>query len=85
MGRWTVPGFPGRVGADMRARYVSFRCAALTFRGAPLPPAYGFPVKLRVPTKLGFKHPKHIVAIEVTNVYPGGFWEDYGYNWFSGS
>ena len=45
----------------------------------------GFPVKLRVPTKLGFKNPKHIVAIEVTNVYPGGFWGDYGYNWFSGS
>ena len=57
---------------------------ALTFRGEPLPPKYGFPVKLRVPTKLGFKNPKHIVAIEVTNVYPGGFWEDYGYNWFSG-
>ena len=58
---------------------------ALTFRGAPLPPAYGYPVKLRVPTKLGFKNPKHIVSIEVTNVFPGGFWEDYGYNWFSGS
>ena len=58
---------------------------AMTFRDAPLPPAYGFPVKLRVPTKLGFKNPKHIVSIEVTNVYPGCFWEDYGYNWFSGS
>ena len=57
---------------------------ALTFRGAPLPPRYGFPLKLRVPTKLGFKNPKHIVAIEVTNTFPGGFWEDYGYNWFSG-
>jgi hypothetical protein len=41
--------------------------------------------KAHVPTKLGFKNPTHIVAIEVTNVYPGGFWEDYGYNWFSGS
>jgi DMSO/TMAO reductase YedYZ molybdopterin-dependent catalytic subunit len=57
---------------------------AMSYRGAPLPPKYGFPIKLRVPTKLGFKNPKHIVAIEVTNVYPGGFWEDYGYNWFSG-
>ena len=57
---------------------------ALTFRGAPLPPQYGFPVKLRVPTKLGFKNPKHIVSIEVTNRFPGGFWEDFGYNWFSG-
>jgi DMSO/TMAO reductase YedYZ molybdopterin-dependent catalytic subunit len=58
---------------------------AVTFRDAPLPAAFGYPVKLRVPTKLGFKNPKHITAIEVTNTYPGGFWEDYGYNWFSGS
>jgi DMSO/TMAO reductase YedYZ molybdopterin-dependent catalytic subunit len=106
IGKWGgVPfrDFLARIGADMRARYVSLRCAddyrssidmatalhsqtllALTFRDAPLPAAYGYPVKLRVPTKLGFKNPKHIVAIEVTNVYPGGFWEDYGYNWFSG-
>lgn len=58
---------------------------ATDFRGAPLPDKYGFPVKLRVPTKLGFKNPKHIAAIFVTNDYPGGWWEDQGYNWFSGS
>lgn len=107
IGKWGgVPmrDFLARIGADTRARYVSFRCAddyrgsidmatamhkqtllALTFHDAPLPAAYGYPVKLRVPTKLGFKNPKHIVAVEVTNTYPGGFWEDYGYNWFSGS
>ena len=51
----------------------------------PLPPEYGFPLKLRVPTKLGFKNPKHIAALFVTNDYPGGYWEDQGYNWFSGS
>ena len=58
----------------------------LTFRfcGQVLPPKYGFPMKLRVPTKLGFKNPKHIVEIYVTNDYPGGYWEDLGYNWFSG-
>jgi DMSO/TMAO reductase YedYZ molybdopterin-dependent catalytic subunit len=50
-----------------------------------LPQKYGFPMKLRVPTKLGFKNPKHIQAIFVTNEYPGGYWEDQGYNWFSGS
>ena len=50
-----------------------------------LPAKYGFPMKLRVPTKLGFKNPKHIRAIFVTNEYPGGYWEDQGYNWFSGS
>ena len=58
---------------------------ALTFRDQVLPRKYGFPMKLRVPTKLGFKNPKHIMAMFVTNDYPGGYWEDQGYNWFSGS
>lgn len=57
----------------------------LTYDGAPLPPKYGFPMKLRMPTKLGYKNPKHIKAIFVTNTYPGGYWEDQGYNWFGGS
>lgn len=42
-------------------------------------------MKLRMPTKLGYKNPKHIVAISVTNDYPGGYWENQGYNWFGGS
>jgi DMSO/TMAO reductase YedYZ molybdopterin-dependent catalytic subunit len=58
----------------------------LTFRfgNEILPTKYGFPMKLRMPTKLGFKNPKHITEIFVTNDNPGGFWENYGYNWFSG-
>ena len=58
---------------------------ALDFIGQPLPVEFGFPLRLRVPTKLGFKSPKHVAAIFVTNDYPGGYWEDQGYNWFSGS
>ncbi|HEY3046102.1 MAG TPA: molybdopterin-dependent oxidoreductase [Polaromonas sp.] len=58
---------------------------ALTWDGQTLPPKYGFPMKLRMPTKLGYKNPKHIQAIFVTNTYPGGYWEDQGYNWFGGS
>jgi DMSO/TMAO reductase YedYZ molybdopterin-dependent catalytic subunit len=50
-----------------------------------LPREYGFPLKLRMPTKLGFKNPKHIMALYVTNENPGGYWEDQGYNWYSGS
>ncbi|MEI7611641.1 MAG: molybdopterin-dependent oxidoreductase [Betaproteobacteria bacterium] len=57
----------------------------LTYDSQPLPPRYGFPMKLRMPTKLGYKNPKHIQAIFVTNTYPGGYWEDQGYNWFGGS
>ncbi len=57
---------------------------ALDTGGEALPPQFGYPLRLRVPTKLGFKNPKHIGAIFVTNSYPGGYWEDQGYNWFSG-
>lgn len=57
----------------------------LTWDGKTLPAEYGFPMKLRMPTKLGYKNPKHIQALFVTNEYPGGYWEDQGYNWFGGS
>ena len=107
IGKWGgVPFhlFLKRIGADLSAKYVGFKCAddyyesidmatalhaqtLLTLRYADrtLPPQYGFPMKLRMPTKLGYKNPKHITAIYVTNAYPGGYWEDQGYNWFGGS
>ncbi len=56
----------------------------LTFGDEELPAEYGFPMKLRIPTKLGFKNPKHIMTLFVSNTFPGGYWEDQGYNWFSG-
>ena len=49
-----------------------------------LPDPFGYPLRLRMATKLGFKNPKWITAIEVTDIYPGGYWEDRGFNWFSG-
>jgi DMSO/TMAO reductase YedYZ molybdopterin-dependent catalytic subunit len=58
---------------------------ALDFLGKPLTPPFGFPLRLRIPTKLGFKNPKSVVALGVTNVFPGGYWVAQGYNWFSGS
>ncbi|MBV8745253.1 MAG: molybdopterin-dependent oxidoreductase [Xanthobacteraceae bacterium] len=57
---------------------------ALKFDNAILPRAYGFPVKIRIPTKLGFKNPKYVTAMWVQNNDAGGYWEDQGYNWFSG-
>lgn len=62
------------------------RQTLLTFKISDqiLAPKYGYPLKLRIPTKLGFKNPKWIIAMYVTNRFPGGFWEDRGYNWFSG-
>ena len=49
-----------------------------------LPRAYGFPIKIRIPTKLGFKNPKYVTAMWVQNNDAGGYWENQGYNWFSG-
>ncbi len=54
------------------------------FDDAILPRSYGFPMKIRMPTKLGFKNPKHVIGMHVTNKDLGGYWEDRGYNWFSG-
>ena len=58
----------------------------MTFRfdGEILPTKYGFPMRIRIPTKLGFKNPKHVIGLAVFNHYTGGYWEDRGYNWFSG-
>jgi DMSO/TMAO reductase YedYZ molybdopterin-dependent catalytic subunit len=49
-----------------------------------LPRAYGYPMKCRMPTKLGFKNPKYVIAMHVTNKNLGGYWENQGYNWHSG-
>ncbi len=70
---------------DMGSALAPQTILALDFRGKPLPSEFGFPLRLRIPTKLGFKNPKWITALFVTNDYPGGYWEDQGYNWFSGS
>jgi DMSO/TMAO reductase YedYZ molybdopterin-dependent catalytic subunit len=56
-----------------------------TYDGETLPAKYGFPMKLRMPTKLGYKNPKHVMEIFVSNTFPGGYWVDQGYNWFGGS
>ena len=57
---------------------------ALDFEQQPLTPEWGAPVRLRIPVKLGFKSAKNLESIAVTNTYPGGFWENQGYDWFSG-
>lgn len=59
---------------------------AFGFAGShSLPEEFGFPLRLRIPIKLGFKNPKHVIAMTVTNEFSGGFWEDlHGYNWFGG-
>jgi DMSO/TMAO reductase YedYZ molybdopterin-dependent catalytic subunit len=106
IGQWSgvnLRHFLERIGADLKAKYVAFRCAdnysgsidmatalhpqtilATKYAREPITDPFGFPLRLRTATKLGFKNPKWITSIEVTNTYPGGYWEDLGFNWHSG-
>ncbi|HEX9448890.1 MAG TPA: molybdopterin-dependent oxidoreductase [Dongiaceae bacterium] len=57
---------------------------ATKYAGETITDPYGFPLRLRTAVKLGYKNPKWVRAIEVTNTYVEGFWEKQGFNWFSG-
>ena len=54
--------------------------------GLPLPREHGAPLRLIMPTKLGYKQAKYIVGLKVSNVLPArlGYWEDQGYSWHGG-
>ncbi len=71
-------------GIDMPSALHPQTILTLDFERQPLTPPWGAPLRLRIPTKLGFKNPKYITAMQVTNDYPGGYWADKGYDWFSG-
>jgi DMSO/TMAO reductase YedYZ molybdopterin-dependent catalytic subunit len=76
-------GYTGSI--DMPSALHPQTIMAVKFADEIIPAKYGYPFKVRIPTKLGFKNPKWVTTIFVTNRFPGGFWEDRGYNWFSGS
>ncbi|MBS0247777.1 MAG: molybdopterin-dependent oxidoreductase [Proteobacteria bacterium] len=50
----------------------------------PITDPFGFPLRLRTATKLGFKNAKWITAMEVTNTFIPTFWSKQGFNWFAG-
>jgi len=55
----------------------------------PVPVKNGAPVRLRVPTQLGYKSAKHVQHIELVAGLggpngKGGYWEDQNYEWFAG-
>jgi DMSO/TMAO reductase YedYZ molybdopterin-dependent catalytic subunit len=45
---------------------------------------FGYPLRLRTSTKLGYKNAKWIMAMEVTNQFTETFWSKQGFNWFAG-
>jgi DMSO/TMAO reductase YedYZ molybdopterin-dependent catalytic subunit len=106
IGQWSgvnLRQFLERVGADLTAKYVAFRCAddytesvdmptalhpqtmlATKYAREPITDPFGFPLRLRTATKLGFKNAKWVTAIEVTNDFQETFWSKQGFNWFAG-
>ena len=78
----TADDYPSSI--DMASALHPQTLLATRYAGAELPDPYGYPLRLRTAVKLGFKNPKWITAIEVTNTYPGGYWENRGFNWFAG-
>ena len=46
--------------------------------GAALPPAHGGPVRLVIPSQLGYKNVKWVVRLEVTATRARGYWEQNG-------
>jgi DMSO/TMAO reductase YedYZ molybdopterin-dependent catalytic subunit len=51
----------------------------------PLTRGHGAPLRLNIPTKIGYKQAKYLTDLKVTNVLDKvGYWEDQGYSWFCG-
>ena len=63
---------------------------ALDMNDQAITPDHGAPVRLRIPTQLGYKSAKWVYRIELASTFKpifggtGGYWEDQGYEWFAG-
>jgi DMSO/TMAO reductase YedYZ molybdopterin-dependent catalytic subunit len=106
IGQWSgvnLRQFLERIGADLKAKYITFKCAdgytecldmatalhpqtilAMKYAKEPITDPFGFPLRLRTSTKLGFKNAKWVTSMEVTNRFPGTYWSDRGFNWYAG-
>jgi DMSO/TMAO reductase YedYZ molybdopterin-dependent catalytic subunit len=52
----------------------------------PLDRGHGAPLRLQLPTKLGYKQAKYLMTLDVTHVLPTkrSYWGDQGYSWYGG-
>ncbi|HZR61359.1 MAG TPA: molybdopterin-dependent oxidoreductase [Xanthobacteraceae bacterium] len=69
---------------DMAAALHPQTILATKYAGEPLADPFGYPLRLRTSTKLGYKNAKWIKAIEVSNDFRETFWSEQGFNWFAG-
>jgi DMSO/TMAO reductase YedYZ molybdopterin-dependent catalytic subunit len=78
----TADDYPSSI--DMATALHPQTLLAIKYGGETLADPFGYPMRLRTATKLGYKNPKWVTAIEVTNTYMGGYWESRGFSWFAG-
>jgi DMSO/TMAO reductase YedYZ molybdopterin-dependent catalytic subunit len=74
---------------DMRQAAHPQALLAYELNDRPVPIANGAPLRLKVPTQLGYKSAKYLSRIELVAELGGangngGYWEDQGYEWFAG-
>lgn len=72
------------VGMDMESALHPQTLLCYEMNGAPLSIDHGAPLRLVTPVKYGIKHIKRIGLIEFTDTRPADFWEERGYDWYSG-
>ncbi len=78
----TADDYPSSI--DMATALHPQTLLATRYADETLADPFGYPLRLRMSTKLGYKNPKWITGIEVTNTYTGGYWEALGFPWFAG-
>ncbi|MDQ2817886.1 MAG: molybdopterin-dependent oxidoreductase [Candidatus Eremiobacteraeota bacterium] len=74
---------------DMRQASHPQTLLAYELNDRPIPIKNGAPVRLRVPTQLGYKSAKYVAHLDIVAGLggrngKGGYWEDQGYEWFAG-
>ena len=74
---------------DLRQAVHPQTLLAYDLNDRPVPIPNGAPLRLKVPTQLGYKSAKHIKRMEVVaalggDLGKGGYWEDRGYEWYAG-
>jgi len=54
--------------------------------GKPLDRGHGAPLRLQIPTTLGYKQAKYLMTLSVVNELPAArsYWGDQGYSWYGG-
>jgi DMSO/TMAO reductase YedYZ molybdopterin-dependent catalytic subunit len=65
--------------------YIRSLCSATKCTAGRLTREHGAPLRLSIPTKIGYKQAKYLTDLKVSHVLEkAGYWEDQGYSEFYG-